>query len=97
MDGIIDSTDISLSKFWVIVKDREAWCATVHGVTKSWIRLSNQTTGDIFRGEEGTDTRWGETRDAAKHPFTHRTVTTKNDLVENVDNADVKASSRDTR
>lgn len=38
-----------------------------------------------------------KTRDAAKHPITHRTVTTKNDLVENVDNADVaKASSRDT-
>ena len=39
-----------------------------------------------------------KTRDAAKHPITRRTVTTKNDLVENVDNADVaKASSRDTR
>ena len=35
LDGIIDSTDMSWSKLRAIVKDREAWCATVHGVTKS--------------------------------------------------------------
>ena len=35
LDGIIDSTDMSLSEFWEIVKDREAWHAAVHGVTKS--------------------------------------------------------------
>ena len=35
LDGIIDSIDMNLSKFWEMVKDREDWCATVHGVGKS--------------------------------------------------------------
>ena len=41
LDGIIDSVDVSLSKFQEIVKDREAWHAAVHGVAKSWTGLSN--------------------------------------------------------
>ena len=42
LDGIIDTKDMSLSKFWEIVKDREAWHATVHGVVKSQTRLINE-------------------------------------------------------
>ena len=42
-DGITDSVDVGLGELWELVIDREAWCAVIHGVTKSWTWLSNWT------------------------------------------------------
>ena len=48
MEGIIDSTDRSLSKLWEMVKDREAWCAPVYGVIKSQTQLNNRNGFNIL-------------------------------------------------
>ena len=61
-DGITDSMDMSLSKLQEIGKDREAWNAAIHGLTKSWMWLSEQTSGETLeswlRGHGG-NAFWG--------------------------------------
>ena len=54
MDGITDSVDMNLGKLRETVKGREAWCAAVHGVAKSWTRLNNNKDIHIDTTYDGT-------------------------------------------
>ena len=49
LDGITDSMDMSLSKPWEMVKDRETWRAVAHGLAKIWTPLNNQTTKRVSK------------------------------------------------
>ena len=44
LDGIIDSKNMNLGKLWGVVRDKEVWCASIHGITKSWTQLGDWTT-----------------------------------------------------
>ena len=51
-DGITDTMDMGLGGLWELVMDSEAWCAAVHGVTKSWTRLSHEIKRRLLLGRK---------------------------------------------